>query len=232
MDDGLSKLDDEEEEEDYDLEPEDDELDMLHGLGGLDDEESDELDDMDDPRIVELGSDEEAPALTSAPEKGRNKRPAEDSDDEADLHTLMNQSIKRKEPTTNGVEKPLSKSQKKKLQKKLKQNNGEAADVDGKDTKKETNGEKKVQFAANLEQGPTPSTKSPATDAKKSNKADQKDSKKAKVWTSEGVTIDDRKVGEGHQAKKGSQVELRYIGKLPNGKVFDGECPGSASTVH
>ena len=35
-------------------------------------------------------------------------------------------------------------------------------------------------------------------------------------------TIDDKKLGKGPAAKKGSKIEMRYIGKLKNGKQFDG----------
>lgn len=38
----------------------------------------------------------------------------------------------------------------------------------------------------------------------------------------QGVSIEDRKVGSGPQAKKGSRVDMRYIGKLESGKIFDG----------
>lgn len=67
-----SDEDDSENDEDYDLSPDEDELD--------DEEDSeDDLDDMEDPRVVELEDDEEeAPKLV----KGKNKRAAEESLDE------------------------------------------------------------------------------------------------------------------------------------------------------
>ncbi|KAL5612272.1 hypothetical protein BROUX41_000188 [Berkeleyomyces rouxiae] len=84
-------------------------------------------------------------------------------------------------------------------------------------------GDKKVQFAKQLEQGPTPSA-----DAKK---ADSKPAaaKAAPVSTKkvvQGVTVDDRKTGAGRAAKKGDTVGMRYIGKLDNGKVFDANKKG------
>lgn len=199
-----------------------------------DDEESDELDDMDDPRVMEVDTDEEAPKLANTTAKGKNKRPAEDSDEEdANLDDIMAKSIKPSESTTNGEEKPLTKGQKKKL-KKLKKNDGEAAPADvtseksaSKDGKKSdeaakkdavTNGEKKVQFAKNLEQGPTPSATPPSKESGKETKS----SGSLGVKVVQGVTVDDRKLGKGPQAKKGSHVEMRYIGKLEDGKVFDG----------
>lgn len=223
-----------EDEDDYDLSPDENELDALED--DSDDEESDELDDLVDPRIMEVDTDEEeAPKLIKPAEKGKNKRPAEDSDEEeTHLDDLVAKSIKLAEPTTNGEEKPLTKSQKKKL-KKLKKNDGEAAPVEritepsekreskgerksGDAGKKDaaTNGEKKVQFAKNLEQGPTPSGTPPSKETSKSGAT-------LGVRDVQGVTVDDRKLGSGPQAKKGSRVEMRYIGKLENGKVFDGK---------
>ncbi|ERF69473.1 hypothetical protein EPUS_07288 [Endocarpon pusillum Z07020] len=241
IDDGQARLYGDEEEDDYDLSPDEDELDALEDME--DEEESDELDDMADPRVMEVDTDEEAPKLVEPATKGKNKRPAEDSDeDEANLDDIMSKSIKPSEPTTNGDEKPLSKSQKKKL-KKLKKNDGEAAPVEtpstatskteSKTEKKEaaSNGEKKVQFAKNLEQGPTPSATPPSKDVSKDgSKETPKETKQPGgslgVKDMQGVTVDDRKLGSGPQAKKGSHVEMRYIGKLENGKVFDANKKG------
>jgi FK506-binding nuclear protein len=237
MDDGQAQLYGDEDEDDYDLSPDEDELDALEDME--DDEESDELDDLADPRLMEVDTDEEkeAPKLVKPAEKGKNKRPAEDSDEEdANLDDIMAKSIKPSEPTTNGEEKPLSKAQKKKV-KKMKKNDGEAAPVETTTAagakqaskneskspealKKEaaTNGEKKVQFAKNLEQGPTPSATPP------SNQGTKETTKPSALGVKDvqGVTVDDRKLGTGPQAKKGSRIEMRYIGKLENGKVFDG----------
>jgi FK506-binding nuclear protein len=135
---------------------------------------------------------------------------------------MVDEDILRKILNPPAPEEKLSKKQKKKL----KNNAGEAVpttagvEKDKKPAAKEdkakesaskdspANG-KKVQFAKNLEQGPTPT--------KASNQA------KAGTKNVEGVTIDDRKPGQGKQAKKGDRVELRYIGKLQDGKVFDGK---------
>jgi FK506-binding nuclear protein len=236
IDDGQTRLYGDEDEDDYDLSPDEDELDALEDME--DDEESDELDDIADPRVMEVDTDEEAPKLIEPAAKGKNKRPAEDSDEEdANLDDIMAKSIKPSEPTTNGEDKPLTKAEKKKL-KKLKKNDGGAAPVEttlagtnkesktGKKSpeasKKEaaTNGEKKVQFAKNLEQGPTSSGTPPA---KETAKESAKPNSSLGVKDVQGVTIDDRKLGTGPQAKKGNHVEMRYIGKLESGKVFDGE---------
>ncbi len=102
----------------------------------------------------------------------------------------------------------------KKQQKKLKNNKGEAVAAEAKATKKD---EKKVQFAKNLEQGPT----GPA-----------KDKKEGGVKVVNGVTLDDRKVGSGRTVKSGDKVGMRYIGKLENGKVFDCECSARPNEVN
>ena len=171
--------------------------------------------------------------------KGKNKRAADDSDSEkANLDDIMAKALKPEESSTNGEPK-LSKRQ----LKKQKNNVGKAvdhviekqdikkADADTKDT---SNGkaDKKVQFAKNLEQGPSNAPKDGRAEAKaetRVNGAPSGESEKQKpslgVKTVQGVKIDDRKLGSGPPAKKGSKVGLRYIGKLTDGKVFDGNYP-------
>lgn len=230
IDDGQASLyDEDDDEEDYDLSPNEDELEAL----GYEDEESDELDDMEDPRVTEVNSDEEAPKLVAAAKsKGKNKRPADDSDaEEPNLDALMAKSIKKDEVAVNGESKKLTKAEKK-AAKKIKKNDGEAAPAVTPDKKPETNGSesgKKVQFAKNLEQGPTGS----ASPVVKKDEAKKEEVKKAGakntalgVRTVNGVSVDDRKVGSGPAAKKNSKVEMRYIGKLKDGKVFDSNKSG------
>ncbi|KAG4216815.1 hypothetical protein PC116_g34704, partial [Phytophthora cactorum] len=149
-----------------------------------DDSEVDELDDLQDPRVVEIDTDEEeAPKLVAAEtKKGKNKRPAEEAES---LDDLM----------AKAEETKLSKKQ----QKKLKNNKGEPVGVK-EDAKAEptkdasTKGDKKVQFAKNLEQGPTGSA------------AAEKGATPG-VKVIQGVTVDDRKIGTGRVAKKGNKVE-------------------------
>lgn len=178
---------------DYDLPP-----DMEDLIG---DDSEDELDNLDGAgRIEEIDTDEdEAPQLIEA-KKGKNKRPAAEGLDE-----LIAKESKE-------AESKLSKKQ----AKKLKTNEGKAVAAE-KETPKS---EKKVQFAKNLELGPTGS---PAEKVKPGDK--QKKDKKAtpSVRVEKGITIDDRKIGTGRTAKPGDKVGMRYIGKLENGKVFDCE---------
>lgn len=183
-----------------------------------------------------MDSDEEAPKLVDTIMKGKNKRRAESDDEEKiGLDEIIGKSLKP-DAQANGEPK-LSKKQ----LKKLKNNAGQP--VTAESGEKATNGSpasKKVQFAKNLEQGPSGSTKkneSKATDAasikkneskitdatgpkKAENKVGDTD-KPAAIRKVEGVTIDDRKSGKGPAAKKGSRVSMRYIGKLQDGKVFD-----------
>ncbi|KAL5117414.1 peptidylprolyl isomerase fpr3 [Pleosporales sp. CAS-2024a] len=204
-DDGLAQLG-------YDLDSDEDELELE-----MDEDESDDLDDIDDPRITEVESDEEAPKLVAPSKKANKKRPAE-SEDDATLDNLMSKA--------NGEEK-VSKKQ----AKKLKTNDGQA--VAGAEPAKKaekaaekadapSSDKKKVQFAKNLELGPTGSplakVEAPKAEAKKEGAKGPRNVS--------GVIIDDKKEGKGRAAKKGDRVEMRYIGKLKNGKVFDSNKKG------
>jgi FK506-binding nuclear protein len=200
--------DDEDDEDDYDLSPDEDDLVDMGDL--LDDDEEDELDGLAHPRVTEIESDEEeAPKLVDS--KGKNKRTA-DSDEEMALDDMMAKDGKAK--GADKGEPALSKKQ----QKKLKKNNGEAVAVEEKKEAKEAKEgkeAKKVQFAKNLEQGPTPSGQKPG----------ETTTGTLGVKEVKGVKIDDKKLGKGLAAKAGNTVAMRYIGKLEDGKVFDGVLP-------
>ena len=240
----------EEDSEDYDMSPDEDELEYDRD----EDEESDELDDLGDPRITEVESEDEAPKLVKAEkadqsaQKGKNKRAAEVSDDEpVTLDAIMDKSLKPAEPAVTGATEPkLSKRQ----LKKLKNNAGKAAEaaVENKNVKKEDSSspkagknaktedssapksDKKVQFAKNLEQGPSNGGKEVKPESKADAKPPKEGNEKSKPglgqkMLQDGVQIDDRKLGTGPAAKKGDKVGMRYIGKLSDGKVFDGKTP-------
>ena len=118
-------------------------------------------------------------------------------------------------------EEKLSKSQKKKLAKKLKAADGEAVPAPASEKKvEETKEEKKKE-------------KKKKDKAEKKEKPEQKDGeKKEKVGKKDertlegGVKVRDAKVGTGKTAKKGDRVEMRYIGKFLDGKVFDKNTTG------
>ncbi|KPA38991.1 hypothetical protein FLAG1_08157 [Fusarium langsethiae] len=181
---------DSEDEDEYDLSPDE----LEYGLEGDDSDASDDLDGLEDPRVQEIDTDEEeAPKLVAA-NKGKNKRAAEEAEGLDELITKDDAKLSKKQ------------------QKKLKNNKGEAVAAE------EKKDAKKVQFAKNLEQGPTGSTEK----AKQS-----KDSKPATgVKVVQGVTIDDRTIGNGRTVKSGDTVGVRYIGKLQNGKQFDANKKG------
>lgn len=121
-------------------------------------------------------------------------------------------------------EAPEKKLSKKQL-KKLKANDGKAVDA----TQDTPEGKKKVQFAKELEQGPTGSAEKPKTKAEKKNEkkaAEKPTEKPATVRVVQGVKIEDKKEGTGAAAKNGSRLGMRYIGKLKNGKQFDANTKG------
>ncbi|KAK0746275.1 hypothetical protein B0T18DRAFT_324382 [Schizothecium vesticola] len=191
-------------DEEEDDEDSDDEYDLPPGLDELDDSElSDELDEIEGvPRVKEIDTDEEeeAPKLVET-KKGKNKRAAEE---EAEgLDELIAQDGKK-----------LSKKQQKKLK-------TEAA---AKESPASAKSDKKVQFAKELEQGPTGPAK------EKAEKAADKKAAAPSVKVVQGVTIDDRKIGTGRTVKNGDKVGMRYIGKLLNGKLFDANKKGPPFT--
>lgn len=224
---------DSDEDEEYDLEPDMDEID------DEDLDEIDELDDMEDPRVVEMGdSEDEAPALVKAlskadakkeSKKNKNKRPAPDSadEDEADAgaegldEMIAKEAAKSAAQSAVNGEQKLSKSQ----LKKLKKNNGVAAAapvIEEKDIPSSQKSDKKVSFAKELEQGPTP-TKT----AEKGAESKPKNGASLGVKVVQGVTVDDKKLGTGQAAKTGDRVGMRYIGKLKsNNEVFDSNKKG------
>jgi len=180
-------------------------------------ESEDELDDIEAARIKEVDTDnedqEEAPKLVES-KKGK-KRAAVDDDEVEGLDDLI-----AKDAAVQEVK--LSKKQ----LKKLKNNKGQAVGVEEtKSVIKETTvtpgkSDKKVQFAKNLEQGPSGSA-----EKEKAKAGDDKSKATLGKKVVQGVSIDDRTLGKGRQAKSGDRVNMRYIGKLEsNGKVFDCEC--------
>jgi FK506-binding nuclear protein len=172
------------------------------------DEMSDELDDLEGlTRIKEVDTDEEEAPKLVASKKGKNKRAAEEEADGLDEIIAKD-------------DKKLSKKQ----QKKLKNNQGEPVVAEAKAKESPAaKGDKKVQFAKNLEQGPTGPAKDKAEN--KGEKGDKKVAPAPSVKVVQGVTIDDRKAGSGRSVKSGDRVGMRYIGKLQNGKVFDCKSP-------
>jgi len=142
----------------------------------------------------------------------------------------------------------LTKSQKKKLNKKLKAQNGEAVPVGAPSTdKKQERGTEKEK-----DKGPESSpeaSKKEGKEKKKKHKKEEKEIKKGektevkeakqeqiastgagsssnKKTLAGGLVIEDPKVGTGKTAKAGSVCAMRYIGKLSNGTIFDSNTKG------
>ncbi|RMZ91290.1 hypothetical protein DV736_g1471, partial [Chaetothyriales sp. CBS 134916] len=217
-------------------------------LDDLDDPRVTELDGADDeaPQLTKIGASAKSKQGAQAASKGKNKRPAADESDddevEPGLDDIVAKSLKKDEAAAaaaandntgdaaaTGETKKLSKAEKRKL-KKLKKNDGTAAEASSSAPEPAKakdapagNGiaatEKKVQFDKDLVKGPTPNGdgKTASTPANKS----------ISVRDVNGVTIDDRKIGNGPAAKKGSKLEMRYIGKLESTlAVFDSNKSG------
>ncbi|KAF9049847.1 hypothetical protein BJ165DRAFT_1454247 [Panaeolus papilionaceus] len=69
-------------------------------------------------------------------------------------------------------------------------------------------------------------------DKKKEKKSGEEKNAPPKKTLPSGVIIQDAKVGTGPTAKKGSTVRMRYVGKFPDGKVFDKNTSGKPFTFH
>ncbi|QIW98493.1 hypothetical protein AMS68_004011 [Peltaster fructicola] len=164
-----------------------------------DDEEDSDDDELDydlEPDSDELDDDEELDALDELADP--ISRVTEIEDDEEEAPELV---------------KPKKERTSQEAGKEAKKNDGTAAAVNGKaETPASAKSDKKVAFAKEIEQGPTPSKPAEANGAS--------------IKTIAGVKIDVRKVGTGPAAKKGDRVSMRYIGKLENGKVFDSNKKG------
>jgi len=141
----------------------------------------------------------------------------------------------------------LTKSQKKKLSKKLKVQSGEAVPVGAPSTEKKV---KVKETEKAPESSPEPSkkeSKEKKKEHKKEKKEKKKDEKKEKKPEQTnggptastgadspsnkktlvgGLVIEDSKVGSGKTAKAGSNCSMRYIGKLSNGTIFDSNIKG------
>ncbi|KAL6711682.1 peptidylprolyl isomerase fpr3 [Coniothyrium glycines] len=191
---------DEEDSED----DEDDGLDELEYDLSPDGDELDleEIDESEDDELDTLDDpriaeiDSEEEAPKLVESNKKGKKRPAESEDDATLDDLISK--------TNGDSKAS-----KKQAKKLKKNDGQAT-AGAETAKKETKADK----------GPTGS---PKVDAPKA-EAKKEASKGPRVIG--GVTVDDKKEGKGKAAKKGDRVEMRYIGKLKNGKVFDSNKKG------
>jgi len=121
-------------------------------------------------------------------------------------------------------EEQLSKTQRKKLAKKLKGADGNAVPAPAAEKKEEEQkvGEKKEKKKKE---------KKDKTEKKAEQKDDEKKEKggkKAQRTLEGGVKVKDAIIGTGKMAKKGDRVEMRYIGKFLDDTVFDKNVKGKA----
>lgn len=129
---------------------------------------------------------------------------------------------------------PVAGDKPSKKAKKLKAENGAAvpmsADADA--PKKSEKKDKKAKKGVESKEGDSKKGEGKGGDAKKGEgkgsdtKQKQGDKKGAVRELPSGLKIQDAKVGDGPQAKSGMRVNMRYVGKLADGKVFDSNTKG------
>lgn len=95
--------------------------------------------------------------------------------------------------------------------------------------KKLSKKERKKLKAANGDAAPAPVSLdegNASEDSAKKSVSFSNDTKPATKLVAGGVSIEDRKTGDGPSTKNGSKVSIRYVGKLKNGKTFDSNTKG------
>jgi FK506-binding nuclear protein len=116
----------------------------------------------------------------------------------------------------------LSKSQQKKLNKKLKADGGKVVPTGSGDDEKKTKKEKKEKKEKQK------AKEEVKDDGEAEGKEKEKKGAAATKTLHGGVQVTDIKIGTGPQAKNGKTASIRYIGKLTNGKIFDQSVGGKA----
>ena len=120
---------------------------------------------------------------------------------------------------------PVAGDKTSKKAKKLKAENGAAvpvsADADAGEKKKGEKKDKKAKKGVESKEGDSKKEEGTGGDVKQ-----KQGDKGATRELPSGLTIQDAKVGDGPQAKSGMKVNMRYVGKLLDGKVFDSNTKG------
>ncbi|KAF7790416.1 hypothetical protein EIP86_001371 [Pleurotus ostreatoroseus] len=164
--------------------PSEDEL-MDSDMDGMSGDEDDELEDAEDEAKDEEEEQKSEPVAAKPASKKRAREPETTEAEVVD-------------------ESKLSKKERKKLNKKLKAQDGEAVPApDAAPAKKEVADKSKEEKGKGKAKG-----------------------KGVEVELAGGVKVLDHKIGSGPEAKKGDTVAMRYVGKLTNGKVFDSNTKG------
>jgi FK506-binding nuclear protein len=120
---------------------------------------------------------------------------------------------------------PVAGNKTSKKAKKLKAENGAAvpvsADADVVPQKKGEKKDKKAKKGVESKEGDSKKVEGKGGDVKQ-----KQGDKGAMRELPNGLKIQDAKVGDGPQAKSGMRVNMRYVGKLLDGKVFDSNTKG------
>ena len=131
-----------------------------------------------------------------------------------------------RESNTTEQDAPTGDKLSKKAKKKLKAENGAAVPaptVPEGEASKKSKKDKKAKKGEDAKEDPP----KPAEDNESGSKQKQEHQGDMQELSS-GLKIQDHKIGEGPQAKKGARVSMRYVGKLTDadGKVFDSNTKG------
>ncbi|KIM29798.1 hypothetical protein M408DRAFT_22668 [Serendipita vermifera MAFF 305830] len=222
--------DDDESDEDYpgemeyDLEPDESELeDMdrdafahLHDSGRF--EEVDELEEEDEAET-------EKPAEIPKKQIEATKKRPRESEEEEETPKLSKKQKKKLKAQQAAAEAALENNNDGPPQKKQKAEDGKPVAVS---TSKKETPPAKNEANGNV----APATKSEKEKGKGEKKEKEKSNNGTETTTGQtvkhpnGLSVTDSKVGTGATAKKGSRLSMRYIGKLSNGKVFDSNTNG------
>jgi FK506-binding nuclear protein len=139
-----------------------------------------------------------------------------------DHEEKTHKSAKRSRVSDTVEHEPVAGDKPSKKAKKLKAENGAAVPVSA-DADAPKKGEKKDKKA---KKGESKEGDSKKEEGKGGDSKQKEGDKGAMRELSSGLKIQDAKVGDGPQAKSGMKVNMRYVGKLSDGKVFDSNTKG------
>ncbi|KAN0066466.1 peptidylprolyl isomerase fpr3 [Thecaphora frezii] len=200
-------------DDEYDSEDEDD-FDM-NEMDEMDEDGEDDEDEEDtEGRFEEI--EESTPAkkekkaieaAAAASEASAKKRAASEIDSPASVLSKNQQKRLKKAEAASNSSTPTKKATESPAKKETKADNASPAKKD-----------KAAEAAKAAKEAKEAKAKADAAAKKAAEKPAQKLSK---TKLPSGLVIEEKKAGEGPQAKPGMKVGMRYVGKLENGKVFD-----------
>jgi FK506-binding nuclear protein len=133
-------------------------------------------------------------------------------------------SAKRRRVSDNVEHEPVAGDKTSKKAKKLKAENGAAVPVSADtnaDAQKKGKKDKKAKKGVESKEGDFKKEEGKGDDAKQ-----KQGDKSAMRELPNGLKIQDAKIGDGPQVKSGMKVNMRYVGKLLDGKIFDSNTKG------